>query len=108
MKNVEVVFCAIHPLRIIIDILTALNMETLVVEVEVCLVLLVVIMDTALISLAVDVIFITVHLVVVMMALQMIHVEQVQKAPHPLNQKDDEAKTDKKNRQYKINSNKAQ
>ena len=58
---------------------------------EITLILLVVIMDTTLIHSVVDMTVIIVHLVVVMAVPQVIHIE-AQKAPHPLNETDNEEK----------------
>ena len=56
----------IHSLRVVIDTLTALPEEMVMVMMVVIIALLVVVMDTTLISLVVDVIVIKVHLMVVM------------------------------------------
>ena len=72
-------------------------------DVGVCNVLPTGVMSTFLIH---TVVVITVHLVMVIVALQMIYMEQIQRAPNSLSQKDDEDKTDKIDMQYRMNLNK--
>ena len=95
-------------LRIIIGTHTALHGEMMVAEMEVCMVLLVVIIDNMLVHPVVDIMVNTAYLVVVRVGLQMIHIGHVQRDPHPLSQKDNnEGKTEKNYMQYKINLNEA-
>ena len=57
-------------------------------------------MDTILILPVGDMMVIIVHLMLMMVPPQMMHIEQVQKVPHPLSQKRNKDKTSKIDMQY--------
>ena len=102
VKIMDVAICIKHPPMAVRDILTALQEEMLEVEVEAHVVHLVAI-DTTLILLVVDLMAITGPFVVVIVVCHMIHIIQVQKAPHLLSQSKGLGKIDKIGMLCKIN-----
>ena len=67
--RVSMVICNIYPLRIIISIITVLHIEIVVMELEVCMALLVVAMDSILFLPVMDMLIIIMHLGVLMVFL---------------------------------------